>query len=120
VRPKVRGHITIDPQLRSALDDGFAGVVNDPKGTAYNAFHGFPLAQYPVSGKTGTAQVVMNKAGDFSDTSVFVGMVSAHGHRYVIVSLVEQAGRGATISAPIVRRVIEALEGIPLSTIAKS
>jgi hypothetical protein len=33
------------------------------------------------------------------------------------VSFVEQAGRGATISAPIVRRVIEALEGLPLSTI---
>jgi predicted transcriptional regulator len=38
-------------------------------------------------------------------------------HHYVVVSLVEQAGRGATISAPIVRRVIESLAGLPLSTI---
>ena len=77
-------------------------VVNDPKGTAYDAFQGFPLAEYPVSGKTGTAQVVMNKAGDLSDTSLFVGMVTVKGHQYVVVSLIEQAGRGATISAPIV------------------
>ena len=119
VEPRVRKRIAIDPQLNSALVDGFSGVVNDPDGTAYDAFHGpFPLAQYPVAGKTGTAEVVMNKAGELSDTSVFVGMVTANQHQYVVVSLVEQAGRGATISAPIVRRVIEALEGLPLSTIA--
>ncbi|MDQ1532425.1 MAG: penicillin-binding protein 2 [Actinomycetota bacterium] len=120
VKPVARRHIAIAPQLNSALMDGFSGVVNDPSGTAYDAFHGphpFPLAQYPVSGKTGTAQVVMNKAGELSDHSVFVGMVTAKQHQYVVVSFVEQAGRGATISAPIVRRVIEALEGLPLSTI---
>jgi penicillin-binding protein 2 len=119
VEPKARRRIAIDPALRSALLDGFFGVVNDRNGTAYNAFQGFPLAQYPVSGKTGTAQVVMNKAGEFSDTSVFVGMVTAKQHQYVVVSLIEQAGFGAAISAPVVRRVIEALEGLPLSTIAK-
>jgi penicillin-binding protein 2 len=123
VKPRARRHIALAPQLNSALLDGFSGVVNDPDGTAYNAFHGehpFPLAQYPVSGKTGTAQVVMNKAGELSDHSLFVGMVTAKQHQYVVVSLVEQAGRGATISAPIVRRVIEALQGLPLSTIAKA
>jgi cell division protein FtsI/penicillin-binding protein 2 len=57
---------------------------------------------------------VMNKAGELSDTSVFVGMVTgANGHPYVVVSLVEQAGFGAAISAPIVRRVIEGLVGLP-------
>ena len=120
VQPKARGHIAIDPQLRSALQDGFNGAVNDPTGTAYNAFKGFPLAQFPVSGKTGTAQVGSLAARNISDTSVFVGMVTVGQHHYVVVSLVEQAGRGATISAPIVRRVIEQLAGLPLSTIAKS
>lgn len=118
VKPKAIRHITFDPALHNALMDGFNGVVNDQKGTAYDAFRTFPKAQYPVAGKTGTAEVVMNKAGDISEHSVFVGMVVADGHQYVVVSLVEQGGFGAVVSAPIVRRVIEALEGLPLSTIA--
>ena len=113
--PKVRRHVEMDPQLHQALVDGFTGVVNDPSGTAYDAFHNsFPLAQHPVMGKTGTAEVVMDPQGDLSDTSVFVGMVTgANGHPYVVVSLVEQAGFGAAISAPIVRRVMEGLIGEP-------
>jgi penicillin-binding protein 2 len=119
--PKVRRHVAIDPQTRSALVDGFTGVVSDPSGTAYDAFRDFPLAQHPVMGKTGTAEVVMNAAGDKSDTSVFVGMVTgANGHPYVIVSLVEQAGFGAAVSAPIVRRVIEGLVGLPTPPLAGS
>ncbi len=120
VAPKVVRRIAIDPALRSALMDGFTGAVSDPTGTAYDAFKGFPLAQYPVAGKTGTAEVVMNKAGDLSDTSVFVGMVPANQPKYVVVSLVEQAGFGAAISAPIVRRVIEALLGLPTPSIIKA
>lgn len=116
--PRARRHIAMDPALRSALMDGFVGAVSNKLGTAYPAFQGFPLAQYPVAGKTGTAEVVMNKAGDISDTSVFVAMVPANQPKYVVVSLIEQAGFGAAISAPVVRRVIEGLEGLPLSTIA--
>ncbi|MDQ1467526.1 MAG: penicillin-binding protein 2 [Actinomycetota bacterium] len=121
VSPKARRHIAIDPAVRGALMDGFIGAVNDKQGTAYSAFQGFPLAQYPVAGKTGTAEVVMNKAGELSDTSVFVGMVPATQPKYIVVSLIEQAGFGAAISAPVARRVIESLMGItPLSTIAKA
>jgi penicillin-binding protein 2 len=119
IQPKARRHIAIDPTLRSALMDGFTGAVSNPLGTAYAAFQGFPLAQYPVAGKTGTAEVVMNKAGDISNTSVFVGMVPANQPRYIVVSLIEQAGFGAVISAPVGRRVIESLLGLKLSTIAK-
>jgi penicillin-binding protein 2 len=120
IAPKARRHIPIDPVARAALMDGFVGAVSNKLGTAYDAFKTFPLAQFPVAGKTGTAEVVMNKAGDLSDTSVFVGMVPANQPKYVVVSLIEQAGFGAAISAPVVRRVIEALEGIhPLSTITK-
>ena len=119
IRPKARRHIAIDPTLRSALMDGFTGAVSNKLGTAYAAFQGFPLAQYPVAGKTGTAEVVMNKAGDISNTSVFVGMVPANQPKYIVVSLIEQAGFGAVISAPVARRVIESLLGLKLSTIAK-
>ena len=118
VKPKAIRHITIDPAARNALMDGFNGVVNDRIRHRVRRVPHVPQAQYPVAGKTGTAEVVMNKAGDISEHSVFVGMVTAKRHPYVVVSLVEQAGFGAVVSAPIVRRVIEALAGLPLSTIA--
>jgi penicillin-binding protein 2 len=120
IAPKATRHIAIDPTARGALMDGFIGAVNDKLGTAYQAFQGFPLAQYSVAGKTGTAEVVMNKAGELSDTSVFVGMVPANQPKYVVVSLVEQAGFGAAIAAPIVRRVIESLLGLPTPNITKA
>ena len=34
---------------------GFEGVVQNSKGTAYGAFAGFPLSSFPLAGKTGTA-----------------------------------------------------------------
>jgi penicillin-binding protein 2 len=120
IAPKATRHIAIDPVARSALMDGFVGAVNNKLGTAYSAFQTFPLAQYPVAGKTGTAQAVMNKAGELSDTSVFVGMVPANQPKYIVVSLIEQAGFGAAISAPVARRVIESLDNLSLSTIAKA
>jgi penicillin-binding protein 2 len=61
-----------------------------------------------VSGKTGTAQV-KNKG----DTSLFAGMFTAHNTPYVVVVVVEQAGFGAQTAAPIARRIIEAMDGLP-------
>ena len=81
-----------------------------PTGTAYQAFQGFPLAQVPVAGKTGTAQV----AGK-GDTSLFVGMFAATptNPKYIVAVVVEQAGFGAQTAAPIVRQIIEAMNGLP-------
>ncbi len=118
IAPKAIRHIPIDPATRSAMMDGFNGAVNNRLGTAYSAFQNFPLAQYPVAGKTGTAEVVIDKQGNKSDTSVFVGMIPANQPRYVVVSLIEQAGFGASVSAPVVRRVIEGLDNLPLHDVA--
>jgi len=104
-------HIAFDPVVRAAVQAGFAGAVGQggsQPGTAYQAFQGFPLAQYPVSGKTGTAQV-KNKG----DTSLFAGMFTAHNTPYVVVVVAEQAGFGAQTAAPIARRIIEAMDGLP-------
>jgi penicillin-binding protein 2 len=77
-------------------------------GTASSAFSGFPLDQYPVAGKTGTAF----RGGTFQDTSWFAGVVPANDPEYVVVAMVEQAGFGSDVAAPIVRRVIENIYGI--------
>jgi penicillin-binding protein 2 len=79
-------------------------------GTARYAFGGFPFSQVWLAGKTGTAQVT-NK----QDYSWFAAMTSAQGKEYVIVALVEQGGHGSTTAAPIVRRIVEGLYGLPES-----
>ena len=93
--------------------DALAGTVRD--GTAAAVFRGFPLNDVWVSGKTGTAQVFNRQ-----DFSWFAAMTARGEQKYVVVAVVEQGGHGATTAAPIVRRVIEALYGLPLTPFATS
>jgi penicillin-binding protein 2 len=86
---------------------GLLGAVGSRDGTAAAAFAGFPLDRVPVEGKTGTAQV-MGKA----DTSLFAAVAPANDPRFAVVAVVEEAGFGSAIAAPIVRRVLEALTGV--------
>jgi penicillin-binding protein 2 len=93
-------HVDIPPAARDAIMAGFTGAVASEEGTAYNAFAGFPLDQYPIAGKTGTAQ-----AGLKQDTALFVGMGPAYDPRYVVAVVMEQSGFGAASAAPVSRRV---------------
>ena len=77
-------------------------------GTATLPFQGFPLSEVPVAGKTGTAF----RGADFQDTSWFAAMVPANDPKYVVVAMVEQAGFGSDVAAPLVRRMIETMYGI--------
>jgi penicillin-binding protein 2 len=103
-------HLSFDPATRAAMLAGFSGALTDEDGTAYEAFQGFPLDQVPVAGKTGTAQV----AGK-DDTSLFVGMFGGtrENPKYIVAVVVEQAGFGAQTAAPIARRIIERMSGLP-------
>ena len=78
--------------LRGAL----GGVVTH--GTARGAFAGFPLAQWPVAGKTGTAE-----AFDKQDTSWFVSYAPTTRPRYAVAVVVSQGGTGAEAAAPAAR-----------------
>ncbi|MGZ8640462.1 MAG: penicillin-binding transpeptidase domain-containing protein, partial [Actinomycetota bacterium] len=79
-------------------------------GTANCAFSGFPLAQVPVMGKTGTAERGSPK---FQDTSWFAAMVGpVDDPDYVVITMVEQGGFGGQVAAPITRDVIERIEGL--------
>ncbi len=100
------------PFLQSQLDYVRSALAQVPiQGTAASAFVGFPFSQVQVAGKTGTAQV-----SGHQDYSWFAAMTQAQGKQYVVVSLVEQAGHGSTTAAPIVRRVVEGLYGLPVSS----
>jgi penicillin-binding protein 2 len=110
VKPKAIRRLQFDPMTYSAVMNGFVGAVDDPDGTAYPAFTGFPLGFVPVAGKTGTAQVQAVN----SDTSLFAGFFPANNPKYVIATVVEQAGFGSEVAAPVTRSVIEQLAGLPV------
>ncbi len=88
-------------------------MVENPKGTAYGSFSGFPAGL--VAGKTGTAQV----AGKQS-TSLFVGMTPAANPKYVVLAVVEEGGYGAQTAAPIVRAVMQQLNHLPVEPVTNA
>jgi penicillin-binding protein 2 len=103
------GEVEIDPFQRAVIMQGLLGVVMNGDGTATGAFEGF--RDGTVAGKTGTAQRDPDQ-----DTSLFAGITpveAAGGPQYVTVAVVEEGGFGASVAAPIVRRVTEALRGEP-------
>jgi penicillin-binding protein 2 len=91
--------------VRNAL----TGVVQGD-GTATQAFLNFPLSRIPVAGKTGTAEV-----NPFQPYSWFAAMAPANDPKYVVVALVEQGGHGSQSAAPVVRRILDGLFGLPLT-----
>ena len=110
VDAKVVGRTELSAGILGPLMAGFRGVVADPLGTAFYAFDGFPLAQFPVAGKTGTAEVAGKQ-----DTSLFAAYAPAGAPRYVISVVLEESGLGSSAAAPVARRVLEAIavkEGI--------
>jgi penicillin-binding protein 2 len=108
---KVSGHCgerTV-PYTQAQLDYIMDALTQVPvSGTAATAFSGFPLTEYPIAGKTGTAF----RGDPFQDTSWFAGIVPANDPQYVVVAMVEEAGFGSDVAAPIVRKVIEGIYGI--------
>jgi penicillin-binding protein 2 len=100
---------TIDwGEWRQALLDGFAGVTHTPGGTAFRVFEGFPLDQFSVSGKTGTAEVG-DDATQKRDNSLFVGFGPNPDNQYVASVMIEGGGFGAEAAAPAVRMIMESI-----------
>ncbi|MDQ4132506.1 MAG: penicillin-binding protein 2 [Actinomycetota bacterium] len=106
IEPNPVRTIELPPAVRSVMLEGFKGAVVDPKGTAHPAFGGFPLASFPVAGKTGTAE-----APPKEDTALFAAFAPADDPRYVVAVVMEESGFGATAAAPVARRVLQVLEG---------
>ena len=63
-----------------------------------------------MAGKTGTAEV-----NPFEPYSWFAAMAPANDPQYVVVALVEQGGHGSQSAAPVVRRILDGLFGLPLT-----
>lgn len=108
VPPEAVSKVPIDPTYRSAILRGLRSSISRPEGTGAGAFAGFPLDAFSVAGKTGTAQVVGKQ-----DTAVFVAFAPADAPQYVVAVVMEEAGFGGAVAAPVARRVMDGLAGHP-------
>jgi penicillin-binding protein 2 len=124
--PQVKDHVDMPSGYdRDEMLQGFEGVTASPVGTAYPAFQSFPLSEYPVAGKTGTAQVdsycststgcgagYLTWPAYKQDTSVFASFAPADDPRFAVDAVFEQSGYGADVAAPAVEQEYQALFGL--------
>ncbi|MDX6622672.1 MAG: penicillin-binding protein 2 [Solirubrobacterales bacterium] len=96
----IRREFEIDPAQRSAILGGLHASAQEPEGTSYPVFGGFPI---PVAGKTGTAQ-----RPPHSDQAWYVVLAPYPNPRIVTVVTVEDAGFGAESAAPAALQILEA------------
>ena len=88
----------IDSKYFNVVIDGMSAVVNQPSGTAWYS----KIEDIEMCGKTGTVQNPHGK-----DHSVFVAFAPRDNPKIAIAVIVENAGFGATWSAPIASLMVE-------------
>lgn len=90
--------VKLNPEVRQAIKKGMWKVVNRPKGTAYNSKSS--LIEY--AGKTGTADVHKKEPHAW-----FSGFAPYKNPRVAISVIVENAGHGGDVAAPIAKIILE-------------
>jgi penicillin-binding protein 2 len=113
--PKESGRIPLKQENIDVVKRAMVGVTSDAKapGTAVLQFRGVP---YTVAGKTGTAQVVGLKGQKYNaaatperlrDNALFIAFAPADHPRIALALVVENAGWGASVAAPIARKALD-------------
>ncbi len=107
--PEVVGTLPVSPQNLQAIQEALLGVTTKSIGTAPQRFYGLSI---PVAGKTGTAEV---GGPDTQPHSWFAAYAPDDDPEIAIAIIVENAGEGTTVAAPLTRQVIEAYYGLRLT-----
>jgi penicillin-binding protein 2 len=102
--PRVQDRVEFEPTAWEYVSSGLVGVTQHSRGTATRVFAGFPHGEFPIAGKTGTAQVVGR-----ADASLFAAYAPVGAPRYALAVVVEEAGFGSRVAVPVGRRVLEPL-----------
>ncbi len=101
----------VPTQLRTdvldTIRDGLCAVTTASYGTARFVFENSPLQTYGVCGKTGTAQDAPRNSHAW-----FAAYAPRENPEIAIVAMVENAGQGSEVAAPIARDVLEAYFGL--------
>ncbi|WP_298891129.1 penicillin-binding protein 2 [uncultured Serinicoccus sp.] len=100
-----QGRVSLDEETWQIVRDGLEGVVTEGTGAA--AFAGWPSADYPLAGKTGSAESFGRQA-----TSWFASYGPADEPEYVVLVVVEEGGIGSDTAAPAVRQIWETLREV--------
>jgi penicillin-binding protein 2 len=108
-QPETVGSLPVSPQNLEVIRRALVGVTTDSIGTAWHRYEGMSI---PVAGKTGTAEA---PGAESLPHSWFAAYAPADNPEIAIVVLAENAGEGSTVAAPMVRQVVEAYYGLPLT-----
>ena len=86
-----------------AIKQGLYDAANNPSGTSFPVFNGFPIK---VAGKTGTAEAA-TPTNSF-DHSWYASWAPYSHPKLVVVAMIEHGGFGAQAAAPTVKKIYEA------------
>jgi penicillin-binding protein 2 len=112
---EIQGEIPLSEEDLAVVQESLRAVANSSSGTATHRFVGLPV---PVSGKTGTAETVAADPHAWfagyapSEPYTLTDGTVVEEPELAIVVMVENAGEGSTVGAPLFRRVVELFYGI--------
>ncbi|MBO8141851.1 MAG: penicillin-binding protein 2 [Firmicutes bacterium] len=104
-KPRVLTALEASAASWDTVHRGLLAVVSGSRGTARQAFAGFPI---PVAGKTGSAQV----GGDRETHAWFAAYAPADEPEVAVAVLIENGGGGGSAAAPAACRVLAAYFGL--------
>jgi penicillin-binding protein 2 len=108
--PKSAG---VDPSALAAVRDGLYAATHSSAGTSSSVFASYPV---PISGKTGTAEKVVQLPGypadHLEDQSWWCGWGPSDAARIVVCALIENGGHGSAAAAPAALKVFERFFGV--------
>lgn len=101
--------INVQADVMATIQSGLCGVTTDPTGTATFVFEDSELQTIGVCGKTGTAQT---GSPTTPSHAWFASWAPRDNPQIAVVVMVETAGEGSAIAAPIARQILEAYFGM--------
>jgi penicillin-binding protein 2 len=111
--PKPPRSAGIDPAALAAVRDGLFRATHGLSGTSSGVFGSYPI---PISGKTGTAEKVVQlpgyPPGHLEDQSWWCGWGPSEDAEIVVCALIENGGHGSTSAAPAALKVFESYFGV--------
>ena len=106
----------VDPEALRAVQDGLYAATHSASGTSSSVFGDFAV---PISGKTGTAEKVVQlpgyPTGHLEDQSWWCGWGPSDSARLVVCALIENGGHGSSAAAPAALKVFERFFGVEAS-----
>jgi penicillin-binding protein 2 len=104
----------VDPAALQAVRDGLYKATHDSTGTSSAVFGNYSV---PISGKTGTAEKVVQlagyPAGHVEDQSWWCGWGPSDNARLVVCAVIENGGHGSAAAAPAALKVFEKFFNVP-------